>query len=57
MRDVLSPTAVATHPAATLAARLSADYVPLGAHLDRLLMTEQADGRATSCGSPRTRTG
>ena len=46
VRDELSPTSVATHPAATLAAGLSADYLPLGAHLDRLFMIEQADGQS-----------
>ena len=44
VRDELSPTSVATHPMATLAAGLSADYVPLGAHLDRLLLVEETDG-------------
>jgi diguanylate cyclase (GGDEF)-like protein len=45
VRDELSPTSVATHPMATLAADLGADYAPLGAHLDRLFLTEQADGQ------------
>jgi diguanylate cyclase (GGDEF)-like protein len=45
VRDELSPTTVATHPTATLAAGLSADYAPLGAHLDRLFLTEQAEGQ------------
>jgi diguanylate cyclase (GGDEF)-like protein len=45
VRGVLSPTSVSTHPAAALAAGLSADYVPLGAHLDRLFLVEQADGQ------------
>jgi diguanylate cyclase (GGDEF)-like protein len=46
VRDELSPTSVATHPMAMLAAGLSADYVPLGAHLDRLLLVEQAAGQS-----------
>jgi diguanylate cyclase (GGDEF)-like protein len=45
VRGALSPTSVSAHPAAALAARLSADYVPLGAHLDRLFLVEQADGQ------------
>ena len=45
VRDELSPTSVATHPMATLAARLSAGYVPLGAHLDQLFLVEQAAGQ------------
>ena len=44
VRDELSPTSVATHPTATLAAGLSADYQPAGQHLDRLFPVEQADG-------------
>jgi diguanylate cyclase (GGDEF)-like protein len=46
VRNELSPTSVATHPAAALAAGLSADYAPLGAHLDRLFLVEQADGQS-----------
>jgi diguanylate cyclase (GGDEF)-like protein len=46
VRDQLSPTSVATHPMAVLASGLSADYVPLGAHLDRLFLVEQAAGRS-----------
>ena len=46
VRDQLSPTNVATHPMAGLAGGLSADYVPLGAHLDRLFLVEQAAGRS-----------
>lgn len=45
VRDELSPTSVATHPMATLAAGLSADYLPLGTHLDRLFLVEQTDGQ------------
>jgi diguanylate cyclase (GGDEF)-like protein len=44
VRDLLSPTNVADLPAATLASRLTVAYVPVGAHLDRLEMREQADG-------------
>ena len=46
VRALLSPTNVATHPAATLAADLGADYLPLGQHLDRLFLVEQAEGHA-----------
>ena len=46
VRYELSPTTVGAHPAATLAAGLSADYLPLGQHLDRLLAAEQADGQS-----------
>jgi diguanylate cyclase (GGDEF)-like protein len=46
VRDVLSPTNVASHPAAMLATDLSADYLPLGQHLDRLFLVEQAEGQA-----------
>jgi diguanylate cyclase (GGDEF)-like protein len=46
VRGVLSPTSVATHPAAALAAQLSAEYAPLGAHLDRLFMVELVDGQS-----------
>ena len=46
VRDLLSPTSVATHPMAALAASLSADYSPLGQHLDRLFLVEQAEGQA-----------
>jgi diguanylate cyclase (GGDEF)-like protein len=46
VRDLLSPTTVATHPAATLATDLGADYLPLGQHLDRLFLVEQAEGQA-----------
>jgi diguanylate cyclase (GGDEF)-like protein len=58
VRDELSPTSVATHPMATLAARLSAGYVPLGTHLDRLFLVEQAAGQrdqaAQSANAERT---
>ena len=46
VRDLLSPTNVATHPMTGLAANLSADYSPLGQHLDRLFLVEQAEGQA-----------
>ena len=46
VRDLLSPTSVAARPAATLAAQLTAAYQPLSAHLDRLLLIEEADGHA-----------
>jgi diguanylate cyclase (GGDEF)-like protein len=46
VRDLLSPTSVATHPMTGLAANLTADYSPLGQHLDRLFRVEQAQGQA-----------
>jgi diguanylate cyclase (GGDEF)-like protein len=45
VRDLLSPTSVAGLPAATLASRLAAAYLPLGAHLDLLFQIEQRDGQ------------
>jgi diguanylate cyclase (GGDEF)-like protein len=45
VRDLLSPTSVAAHPEATLAARLATAYLPVSAHLDRLLRIEQHDGQ------------
>jgi diguanylate cyclase (GGDEF)-like protein len=45
VRDVLSPTSVAAHPDATLAARLTSAYQPVSAHLDRLLRIELRDGQ------------
>ncbi len=57
VRDLLSPTSLAAHPAAALAARLTAAYQPVGAHLDRLLVNEQraghADRMATSASAAR----
>ncbi len=44
VRDLLSPTSVAAHPPAALAARLAAAYQPVSAHLDRLLLNEQHAG-------------
>jgi diguanylate cyclase (GGDEF)-like protein len=44
VRDVLSPANVVDLPAATLASRLTAAYLPVGAHLDRLILREQDDG-------------
>jgi diguanylate cyclase (GGDEF)-like protein len=46
VRGELSPTSAGAHPAAALAAGLSSDYVPLGAHLDRLFLVEQAEGQS-----------
>ena len=46
VRDLLSPTNVAAHPMAALAGTLSTDYSPLGQHLDRLFLIEQAEGQA-----------
>jgi diguanylate cyclase (GGDEF)-like protein len=44
VRDVLSPANVVDLPAATLASRLTAAYLPVGVHLDRLILREQDDG-------------
>ena len=44
VRDLLSPTSVAAHPDATLAARLTTTYQPVSAHLDRLFRIERQDG-------------
>ena len=44
VRDLLSPTSVAAHPTATLAAHLATVYQAVSAHLDRLLRIEQQDG-------------
>ena len=58
VRALLSPTSVATHPTAALAADLSADYLPLGQHLDRLFLVEQAEGQADQAEArPPTRSG
>jgi diguanylate cyclase (GGDEF)-like protein len=57
VRDLLSPATVAARPAPALAARLTAAYQPLSAHLDRLLLVErrdaQADRRAASANAAR----
>ena len=46
VRDLLSPATVAARPAPALAARLTAAYQPLSAHLDRLLLVERHDAQA-----------
>jgi diguanylate cyclase (GGDEF)-like protein len=46
LRSLLSPTSVATHPMTALAADLSADYQPVGTHLDQLLLEQQAVGHS-----------
>jgi diguanylate cyclase (GGDEF)-like protein len=46
VRDLLSPTGIPSHPDATLAARLTAAYQPVGAQLDRLFRVEQQDGHS-----------
>ena len=46
VRDLLSPTTVGAHPAAVLATELATAYLPVGQHLDRLFLKEQADGHA-----------
>ncbi len=57
VRDLLSPATVAARPAPALAARLTAAYQPLSAHLNRLLLVErrdaQADRRAASANAAR----
>jgi diguanylate cyclase (GGDEF)-like protein len=57
VRDLLSPATVAGRPAPALAARLTAAYQPLSAHLNRLLLVErrdaQADRRAASANAAR----
>jgi diguanylate cyclase (GGDEF)-like protein len=57
VRDLLSPATVAARPGPALAARLTAAYQPLSAHLDRLLLVErrdaQADRRAASANAAR----
>jgi diguanylate cyclase (GGDEF)-like protein len=46
VRDLLSPTGIPSHPDATLAARLTAAYQPVGAQLDRLFRVEQQGGHS-----------
>jgi len=46
VRDLLSPVNVTSHPDPGLAGRLATAYQPVGAHLDRLFLKEQADGRS-----------
>ena len=46
VRDLLSPATVAARPAPALAARLTAAYQPLSAHLNRLLLVERRDAQA-----------
>jgi diguanylate cyclase (GGDEF)-like protein len=57
VRDLLSPATVAARPDPALAARLTATYQPLSAHLNRLLLVErrdaQADRRAASANAAR----
>ncbi len=45
-RDLLSPADLTAQPSAALAARLTAAYQPVSAHLDRLVLKELNDGRA-----------
>jgi diguanylate cyclase (GGDEF)-like protein len=45
VRDLLSPTNVMPHADASLADQLKAAYLPVSAHLDTLIQTEQYDGR------------
>ena len=58
IRELLSPTSVAAHPDATLAARLTTVYQPVSAHLDRLLRIEQQDAHAdrVAAGANQART-
>jgi diguanylate cyclase (GGDEF)-like protein len=44
VRDLLSPVGLPSHPDATVAARLTAAYQPVGAQLDRLFRIEQQGG-------------
>jgi diguanylate cyclase (GGDEF)-like protein len=44
VRDLLSPTSVAAHPAVTLAARLTTAYQLVSTHLAQMLRAEQHDG-------------
>ena len=46
VRDLLSPVNVAALPTAALASELTAAYLPVGAHLDKLLNKEQDDGHS-----------
>jgi diguanylate cyclase (GGDEF)-like protein len=46
VRDLLSPATVAARPDPALAARLTAAYQPLSAHLNRLLLVERHDAQA-----------
>ena len=46
VRDLLSRADLTAQPAAALAARLTAAYQPVSAHLDRLILTQLSDGRA-----------
>jgi diguanylate cyclase (GGDEF)-like protein len=45
VRDLLGPADIAAHPVATLASRLTAAYQPVSAHINRLFLREQDDGR------------
>ena len=45
VRDLLSPPDLTTGAAAALAARLTAAFQPVSAHLDRLFLRELSDGR------------
>jgi diguanylate cyclase (GGDEF)-like protein len=45
VRDLLSPASVVAHPAPALAARLTAAYQPVNAHVVRLFQKEQQDGQ------------
>jgi diguanylate cyclase (GGDEF)-like protein len=46
VHDLLSPVNVTALSAAALASRLTAAYLPVGAHLDALLRREQDDGQS-----------
>jgi diguanylate cyclase (GGDEF)-like protein len=56
VRDLLSPTGVAAHPATTLATRLSVAYRPVSANLDRLILKEQYDGHRDQVGESASAT-
>jgi diguanylate cyclase (GGDEF)-like protein len=46
VRDLLSPTSIAAHPAVALATQLTAAYQPVNAHLVRLFRKEQSGGQS-----------
>jgi len=54
VRNLLSPVTVAALPAAVLASRLMSAYLPVRAHLDRLLLTEQDAGHSDQVAASAT---
>ena len=55
VRDLLGPPGLTAQPPAALAARLTAAYQSVSAHLDRLVMKELRDGRTDHAGRGRER--